>query len=67
MKRYMTAAKRVVVKIGSALLIDGERGILRRAWPNALCDDVAALRGRAQEVESVAEGPIAVWRRGNMP
>ncbi|MCH9013351.1 MAG: glutamate 5-kinase, partial [Proteobacteria bacterium] len=41
MTRHMAAARRVVVKIGSALLIDGERGTLHRAWLNALCDDVA--------------------------
>ena len=62
--KIMTTARRVVVKIGSALLIDGERGTLRRDWLDALCDDVAALRGRGQEVVIVSSGAIALGRRG---
>ena len=64
LKKIMSAARRVVVKIGSALLIDGERGTLRRAWLDALCDDVATLRGRGQEVVIVSSGAIALGRRG---
>ena len=64
MKDLMTTARRVVVKIGSALLIDSERGTLNRDWLNALCDDVAAMRGRGQEVVIVSSGAIALGRRG---
>jgi glutamate 5-kinase len=56
-------AKRLIVKIGSALLVDGETGQLRRSWLDALGDDVAALRARGTEVLIVSSGAIAVGRR----
>ena len=55
-------AKRLVVKIGSALLVD-EDGEIRRAWLDALADDVARCRARGQEVILVSSGAIAVGRR----
>ena len=64
MKKHMAAARRVVVKIGSALLVDAERGVLHRTWLNGLCDDIAAMRGRGQEVVIVSSGAIALGRRG---
>lgn len=63
-QKHMAAARRVVVKIGSALLIDNHRGTMRRAWLDALCDDVAAMRRRGQEVVIVSSGAIALGRRG---
>jgi len=56
-------AKRVVVKVGSALLVDDESGRLNRAWLDALAADVARLRGRNQEVLLVSSGAIALGRR----
>ncbi len=56
-------ARRLVVKIGSALLVDDETGAIRRPWLDALGDDVAALRARGQEVILVSSGAIAVGRR----
>ena len=64
MKSRMAQARRVVVKIGSALLIDKDRGVLHRTWLNALCDDIAAMRGCGQEVVIVSSGAIALGRRG---
>ncbi|HMK67034.1 MAG TPA: glutamate 5-kinase, partial [Stellaceae bacterium] len=43
-------ARRLVVKIGSALLVDDARGDLRRSWLEALADDVARCAKRGQEV-----------------
>jgi glutamate 5-kinase len=63
MKLTLATARRVVVKIGSALLVDQESGELRRAWLDALVDDVARLRGRGQEVVLVSSGAIALGRR----
>ena len=57
------AARRVVVKIGSALLVDGDSGALHRKWLDALADDIAAMRGRGQEVVIVSSGAIALGRR----
>ena len=60
---YLAAAKRVVVKIGSALLVDDATGGIRRRWLEALSDDVAAMRSEGQEVLLVSSGAIAVGRR----
>ena len=59
----LASAKRLVVKIGSALLVDEESGGIRRKWLDALADDVAALRARGTDVILVSSGAIAVGRR----
>ncbi len=61
--RRLTDAKRVVVKVGSALLVDTEKGRLNRAWLEGFAADVAALRKRGQEVILVSSGAIALGRR----
>ncbi len=59
----LDGAKRIVVKIGSALLVEQEAGTIHRAWLNALADDIAALVRRGAEVILVSSGAIAVGRR----
>ena len=54
-------ARRLVVKIGSALLV-GQDG-LRADWLSALCDDVADWRRRGVDVALVSSGSIALGRR----
>lgn len=54
--------KRIVIKIGSALLVDLERG-LKRDWLNSLCDDVHLLRKKGCEVLLVSSGAIALGRK----
>ncbi len=61
--RLLREARRVVVKIGSALLVDDESGGIRRKWLDGLADDVAMLRARGAEVLVVSSGAIAVGRR----
>jgi glutamate 5-kinase len=61
--RALTSAKRVVVKIGSALLVEDTTGGIRRRWLEALADDVAAMHVKGQEVLLVSSGAIAVGRR----
>jgi len=56
-------AKRLIVKIGSSLLVDEDSGAVRRRWLASLCDDVAACRARGQEVLLVSSGAVAVGRR----
>jgi glutamate 5-kinase len=56
-------ARRVVVKIGSALLVDVETGRLREDWLAGLAADVAALHGRGKAVMLVSSGSIALGRR----
>ena len=59
----LASAKRLVVKIGSALLVDQEAGTLKRNWLEALADDVARLRSGGVEVVVVSSGAIALGRR----
>ncbi len=56
-------ARRLVVKIGSALLVDGPSGALRLDWLRGLAADIAELRGRGRDVLMVSSGSIALGRR----
>jgi glutamate 5-kinase len=58
-----STAKRIVIKVGSALLVESESGELRRDWLNSLCEDAAALRREGKEVVFVSSGAIALGRR----
>ena len=58
----LTDAKRLVVKIGSALLVDAETGKLRQEWLESLCADVAQLRARGTDIVIVSSGSIALGR-----
>ncbi|MGK2871675.1 MAG: glutamate 5-kinase [Alphaproteobacteria bacterium] len=60
--KRLVKAKRIVVKIGSALLADSETGALRAEWLRALIDDVAELRERGAQVVLVSSGAIALGR-----
>ena len=59
----LAAGRRVVVKIGSDLLVDDERGTVHRHWLETLAEDLAVCRGRGQEIVIVSSGAIAVGRR----
>jgi len=58
----LSAAKRLVVKIGSALLVERNTGDLRSDWLQSLAKDVAWLRGRGTDVVLVSSGSIALGR-----
>lgn len=55
-------ARRVVVKIGSALLVDRETGALRARWLHSLAEDVAWLKAGGKDVILVSSGSIALGR-----
>lgn len=57
------SAKRVVVKIGSSLLVDAASGQLKRAWLESLTADLARAKARGQDVIVVSSGAIALGRR----
>jgi glutamate 5-kinase len=59
---HLRNAKRLVIKIGSALLVDEDTGRPHQAWLDALCDDVAAAHARGQEVLIVTSGAVAIGR-----
>ncbi|MGQ0676386.1 MAG: glutamate 5-kinase, partial [Rhodospirillales bacterium] len=58
----LLAARRIVLKIGSALLVDEATGKVKRGWLDALADDIADRRRQGQEVLIVSSGAIAVGR-----
>ncbi len=61
--RRLVRARRVVVKVGSALLVDAGSGRLNRSWLESLADDLAVMAGRGQQVVVVSSGAIALGRR----
>ena len=58
MSESLANAKRLIVKIGSALLV-GTDGEIRRGWLDALVEDVARCRARGQDLIIVSSGAIA--------
>ena len=56
-------ARRIVIKVGSALLADAATGAVKRDWLQTLAADIAGLRRRGQEVLLVSSGAIALGRR----
>jgi len=59
----LTFARRIVVKVGSALLVDAESARVNRAWLETLVEDLLRLRKRGQRVILVSSGAIALGRR----
>jgi glutamate 5-kinase len=59
----LTRARRIVVKVGSALLVDQASGQVNRPWLETLVEDLLRLRARGQEVVLVSSGAIALGRR----
>lgn len=53
--------RRVVIKIGSALLVDRKTG-LKKAWLDAMCADIAGLKAKGAHVLVVSSGAIALGR-----
>jgi len=54
--------RRIVVKVGSSLLIDSGAGEVRAAWLSALADDIAKLHAEGRDVLIVSSGSIALGR-----
>ncbi len=59
----LAAARRLVVKVGSALLVDARTGRLNRSWLETLVEDLLRLRRRGAQVILVSSGAIALGRR----
>jgi len=62
MRQEWSKAKRIVVKIGSSLLVDGATGMLKGEWLDSLADDIAKLRASGKDVIVVSSGAIALGR-----
>jgi len=59
----LNEARRIVVKIGSALLVDGKTGAIKADWLGSLVEDLAKARARGQDIIIVSSGAIALGRR----
>jgi glutamate 5-kinase len=57
-----TKARRIVVKIGSSLLVDRASGQLKAAWLQSLAEDVAGLVKAGKDAIVVSSGAIALGR-----
>jgi glutamate 5-kinase len=55
-------ARRVAVKIGSALLTGGTAGTLKQGWLEAIAEDVGTLRREGRDVMLISSGAIALGR-----
>ncbi|MCG0994492.1 glutamate 5-kinase [Acetobacter indonesiensis] len=58
----LASAKRLVVKIGSALVVDAEKAAPRQAWLTSVAEDIALLRKQGTDVTVVSSGAIALAR-----
>jgi glutamate 5-kinase len=54
--------RRIVVKVGSSLLVDSSAGGLKREWLASLATDVAGLHRDGRDVLVVSSGAIALGR-----
>jgi len=57
-----SSVRLIVVKVGSALLVDQATGALKRDWLKGLCVDVAELRRKGKNIIIVSSGAIALGR-----
>ncbi len=63
MTSRLATAKRIVVKVGSALLVDDKTGAIKASWLSSLIDDLSDARVRGAEIILVSSGAIALGRR----
>ena len=59
----IAAAKRVTIKVGSALVVDARTGGVKADWLAGLARDIAALRAAGKDVTLVSSGAVALGRR----
>ena len=59
----LAKARRIVVKIGSALIVEPAKGAVKGRWLASLVEDIAAIRNEGGEVIVVSSGAIALGRR----
>jgi glutamate 5-kinase len=61
-REIFAQARRVVIKVGSALLVDSASGALNTAWLSAICEDIAVLSKEGKQVLLVSSGAVALGR-----
>ena len=63
MSTRLANARRIIIKVGSALLVDDATGQLKRSWLDSLAEDIAELKATGADVMIVSSGAIALGRR----
>ncbi len=63
MSTGLGAARRIVVKVGSSLLVDSAAGSVKRDWLASLAAEIADLRRDERDLIIVSSGAIALGRR----
>lgn len=58
----LAKAKRIVIKVGSALLVEQKSGAVKQAWLTSLVDDLAELKAKGADIILVSSGAIALGR-----
>ena len=58
----LTDFRRIVVKVGSSLLVDAAAGRVNETWLASLADDIARLHGEKRDILVVSSGAIALGR-----
>jgi glutamate 5-kinase len=61
----LATAKRIVIKIGSALIVDPETAAPREAWLRGVVEDIAGLAAKGTEIIVVSSGAISLARRSS--
>ena len=61
--KLLNDAKRIIVKIGSTLLVDPENGNIRVDWLRLLAEDLKTMSESGSEIIIVTSGAIAAGRR----
>ncbi len=56
-------ARRITIKVGSALVVDAGTGAANAEWMAGLARDIAGLAARGQQVVLVSSGAVALGRR----
>lgn len=62
-KNPIEPIKRIIIKIGSALLIDTKKAAVRKKWLSSLAEDVAMLQAQDKQVIIVSSGATALGRK----
>src|SRR3954467_9218368 len=58
----LTDFRRIVIKVGSSLLVDSAAGRVKETWLTSLADDIARLHKDKRDVMVVSSGSIALGR-----
>ncbi|MDE2477239.1 MAG: glutamate 5-kinase [Alphaproteobacteria bacterium] len=63
MSDFLASARRIVVKVGSSLIVDSAAAQIKREWLASLAADIAEFKHAKKDVVIVSSGAIALGRR----